>query len=77
MILVREGDSLDCARHEMTKRTEVWSTKILHFNKTDGELCFLSREELNSIAEQRGFSVAVAHTGTYTSNTLFVLKRKD
>lgn len=76
-VLVREGDSSEKRKHERTKWTETWSTRILRFNKTDGELVFLSQDELCAMARVQGFSLSVEKAGRKTSNTLFLLKKEE
>lgn len=56
--------------------TEVWSTKIVGFNKTDGELHFTSTPELQQTARRlgwRSYVLMVAHT----SNTVYILTRPE
>ena len=54
LIIIRDGDSGKAERHKATAMTEVWSTKIVGFNKTDGGLHFTSTPELARIARELG-----------------------
>lgn len=57
--------------------TEVWSTKIVGFNKTDGELHFTSTPELQQTARRLGLEIHTAHTDAHTSNTVYILTRPE
>lgn len=74
-IVIRDGDSGKTGRHRATAMTEVWSTKIVGFNKTDGELHFTSTPELAATARELGMELHAAHKDTRTSNTVYILTR--
>ena len=57
--------------------TELWSTKIVGFNKTDGELHFTSTSELEQTARSFGMELHAAHKDTRTSNTVYILTRQE
>lgn len=75
-IIIRDGNSSNEEGQKVTKWTEIFSTKILRFNKTEGQLFFTSFERITAIAEQNGFKVVehMANDET-TSNEIYVLKR--
>lgn len=75
-IVIRDGDSGRAGRHKATAMTEVWSTKIVGFNKTDGELHFTSTPELAATARRLGMEIHAAHKDTRTSNTVYILARQ-
>ncbi|MCB9018140.1 MAG: MMPL family transporter [Prevotellaceae bacterium] len=75
MIVIRDGDSSKMEKHEVTKMTEIFSTKIFKFNKTEGTLFFTSFERINEVAAKNGFSVDSHDNDHYTSNTIFILRR--
>lgn len=77
VLIVRDGDSSIKDRHESTKNSEKWSTKILKFNKTDGELCFLSRDMLIGIANKKSMNIEIVENHSSTSNTMFIFTHKD
>ncbi len=77
VIIIRDGDSSQSGNHRNTERTEMWSTKYLKFNKSDGDLHFLSREMLFDIAEDSNMSIRIVDSGRRTSNTLFVITHKE
>lgn len=75
ILLIRDGDSSLRERHTRTKQSEKWSTQIIKFNKTTGPLCFLSKEQIEGIAQRNNMNVDVVQSDKRNSNTLFVLKR--
>ncbi len=75
LLIIRDGDADLKERHRNTEQTEFWSTKIIKFNITDGELHFLSRTEIEEVANKNGMSVVVKECDKKTSNTLFILRR--
>ena len=75
MIIVRDGDKKQTKKHKTTQLTEQLSTKIFKFNKTEGELHFSSSDHINSFANLHGLSVKISNNDTYTSNTIYTLKR--
>lgn len=76
MIIVRDGDNQDKDKQWLTNLSEIFSTRILGFNKTKEELCFTSTEKLNTIAEACNMTVESFKNDKYTSNTIFLFKRK-
>lgn len=74
-IIVRDGDNQKGRRHRMTKLTEKFSTKILRFNKTEGELCFTSSAQLKLLADEYGFLLHQMENDSYTSNTIYIFYR--
>lgn len=77
IILVRDGDSCQKKRHALTRLTEIFSTKILHFNKTQCKLCFTSHEQMQAIASECGMEVMQVENDKYTSNTIYIFRRKN
>ncbi len=76
VLIIRDGDSSQERSHGATKSTEKWSTEYVKFNKTDGELHFLTSGMLSEIAENNGANIEVIESGRNTSNTLFLITRK-
>ena len=76
MLILRDGVEELQERHEGTKRTEVLSTKVFSFNKTQNELHFLSRAFIEKWAAEKGLSVEVLDLTKKTSNLIFVLRKK-
>ncbi|MEG1036957.1 MAG: 1-acyl-sn-glycerol-3-phosphate acyltransferase [Mucinivorans sp.] len=74
VLLIRDGDSSIKERHTHTEQSEKWSTRIIKFNKTKGPLCFLSKEQIENIAQLNNMSLEIVECNKHNSNTLFVLK---
>lgn len=77
VILVREGNEEKERRHKITRFTELFSTKILRFNKTkteEGTLFFTSSVELRKIADEYGVTFEMIDQKRLTSNNFFVLR---
>lgn len=77
VLIIRDGDTSQKQSHRNTESTEKWSTEYIKFNKTDGELCFLSRDMICDIAQANGTEVKVVESGKNTSNTLFLITHKQ
>lgn len=75
MLIIRDGVEELQERHKGTKRTEVWSTQIVSFNKTKNELHFLSRAFLEQWATTHNMTVEVIDITTKTSNLIFVMRK--
>jgi len=74
-IIIREGNSDLEERHRGTRLTELFSTKILGFNKTSGKgLSFLSGNLIKEMAASQQMDCIELDNSTFTSNIIFVLK---
>ncbi len=73
-LLIRDGDTSQGERHKKTEETERWSTKIIKFNKTDGALSFMSREQIGGIVKKNGMRMDVVECDDSTSNTLYIIR---
>jgi uncharacterized protein len=76
ILLIREGNADLKARHKGTRLTEFFSVKLLKFNKSTNALNFLSGESIKKIASQKGLSVEIDDDAKYTSNVIFVVRKK-
>lgn len=76
LLIIRDGISELQDRIKGTKRTEVWSTKIMKFNKTQNELHFISRIFLEKFAARHGMRITVLDHTKYTANLIFTLKKE-
>lgn len=77
IIVVRDGDSSKPKRHKLTKLTEVFSTKIVRFNKTQETLSFTSADLMKSFAEKHDLNMQMFDNDAYTSNTIYMFSRKN
>lgn len=75
-IIIREGNKELEERHRGTRLTELFSTKILGFNKTYGNgLSFLSGNLIKNIAKDQKLEFVELDHSKFTSNVIFVLKK--
>ena len=74
LILVRDSDSENAEGQKITALSEVFSTKILRFNRTEGELSFISQSRMEEIARETGLSMKVKANDEITSNTFYILR---
>ena len=77
ILLIREGNSDLKDRHKGTQLTEFFSVKVLRFNKSTNALNFLSGESIKKLASRKGVAVEVADDSKYTSNVIFVIRKKN
>ncbi len=77
ILIIRDGNSELKQRHKGTKLTEFFSTKIVGFNKvTIDKLSFTSKEKILAIVADYNVSVEIIDTTQFTSNILFVIRKK-
>lgn len=77
MIIIRDANADYVKRTKGTKLTEVFSTKILSFNKTNYSLEFTSTSKIKKLAQENGLDVTVIDETKYTSNTIYQLRRRN
>lgn len=75
ILIVRDGVSELADRIKGTKLTELFSTKLLGFNKTQNELHFISRKLIDDFAVRNNMSVQVIDNAKHTANLVFVLRK--
>lgn len=73
LLLIRDGVSDETDRHEWTKKSEKWSTQLIKFNKTTGDLHFLSQEMIEKWASDHGYQLSIDQQSEKSSNMLFIL----
>lgn len=74
-ILIRDGNAEDEKRHLATQQTEKWSTEIVKFNKSEGELHFFSKSDIEDIAKRNNMKFEIVKSQVKTSNTLYKLSK--
>ncbi|MDU1890202.1 MAG: 1-acyl-sn-glycerol-3-phosphate acyltransferase [Dysgonomonas sp.] len=77
MIIVRDGNNEETDKQKVTALSEFFSTKILKFNKTEQELCFLSANQMQDIANEQNMTIENFKNDKYTSNTIFILRKRN
>lgn len=75
LLIVRDGVSEMRHRIEGTKMTEVWSTRIIKFNKTRNELHFISKAFMESFAAEKNMRLELRDFARFTANLTFILKK--
>ena len=76
LIFIRDGITDLEDRHEVTKKTEWFSTKLLGFNKREEDFCFLSTNFIKTFAEKNNLNYTFKQQSPKTSNVLFILQKK-
>lgn len=74
-IIIRDGVSELTERIKGTKMTEVFSTKIFKFNKTQNTLHFISQKLIDDFAARHNMKVTVIDNAKRTANLIFVLEK--
>lgn len=74
-IIIRDGIEDEEQKHGVTKMTEVFSTKLFGFNKTEHELEFLPEARILSFAKEFNLSIERLENKA-SSNVTFVLRKK-
>lgn len=75
-LIIRDGISELKGRIEGTKLTEVFSTKVFGFNKTQNDLHFISRTLIEDFAAQNGLTLTEVDNAKFTANLIFVLQKQ-
>ncbi len=77
-LILRDGNKDEVERHKKTELTEFFSTRLLNFNKTNGNgLSFVSAGLIRATAAAHGLDCEEISDSKITSNTIFVLKKKQ
>ncbi|MCB0699247.1 MAG: 1-acyl-sn-glycerol-3-phosphate acyltransferase [Chitinophagales bacterium] len=76
ILIVRDGVSELKDRIKGTKLTELFSTKIFGFNKTQNDLHFISRKLIDYLASRHNMELTIIDNAKMTANLIFVLKKK-
>jgi hypothetical protein len=76
-LIIRDGVAELQDRIKGTKLTELFSTQIFGFNKTQNELHYISREFIEQFAEKHDMSIEVLDNAKFTANLIFVLRKKN
>lgn len=76
MIVIRDGNTEQKKRHGLTRLTELFSTRLLGFNKAEQALCFLSRERIYGLMAGLQMQVEEKANDRYTSNTIYICRKE-
>ena len=75
VLILRDGVVELKERQQGTALTELFSTKLLRFNKTTNALHFLSQTKLEAFAATQAMGLEVLDETHFTSNLIFVLRK--
>jgi 1-acyl-sn-glycerol-3-phosphate acyltransferase len=75
VLIVREGVTELVERQKGTALTELFSTKLLGFNRTTNKLHFLSGTKLEAFAKERSLALEIIDATKRTSNLVFVFRK--
>lgn len=75
VLILRDGLKDLSRRHKGTWLSELFSTKILGFNKTKNELHFIDSDFIRSWAEGHGLSIRSYDFSKRTSNVIFEMRK--
>ncbi|MBL4653928.1 MAG: 1-acyl-sn-glycerol-3-phosphate acyltransferase [Flavobacteriales bacterium] len=74
MVIVRDADASMQSRTKGTKLTEIFSTKIMNFNKTEHQLEFVSRDFIIEVAKRNKMQVEIVDNTKRTSNITYLIR---
>lgn len=77
IILIRDGITDLEGRHERTRLTEKFSTRLLKFNKASAPLNFFSSKDIVNFARNKNMTYKMIEQSPKTSNVLFILDKKN
>jgi 1-acyl-sn-glycerol-3-phosphate acyltransferase len=72
-IIIRDGNRDKKKKHALTVLSEFFSVKLLHFNKANNALHFLTASALETFARQNGLSFSIVEKSKYSSNGVYLL----
>ena len=75
-IIIRDADADMIKRTKGTKLTELFSTKLLKFNKTNFDLAFISGKKITNLVNENNMEFEVVDNSKFTSNLIYIIKNK-
>jgi 1-acyl-sn-glycerol-3-phosphate acyltransferase len=76
-LIVRDGLKNMNKKHKGTELTELFSTKVFSFNKTNNALHFIDKQFLDDFATQNHLKMRIIDETTFTSNIIAVFSKKE
>lgn len=77
MIIVRDSDAEKVEKQKITRFTEILSTKIFKFNKTEQKLQFPTAKQFHLFAQANDLEIQRKMNDKYTSNQIFIFTKKS
>ncbi|MEN8121050.1 MAG: MMPL family transporter [Bacteroidota bacterium] len=75
IIIIRDADADLEKRTNVTKKTEIQSTKIFKFNKTKYDLTYISGKKISDLAKSNGFICERFDNAKKTSNITYIIRK--
>ena len=75
VILIREGDSSKKSEHKTIINSEIWSTRIIKFNKTEGPLNFIPSDWIKQFAQNNNLNLKIEQCDRKTSQTIYIITK--
>ena len=75
VLIIRDGDADIKQKHGATRLTELFSIKLLKFNKSVSDVNFISGEKLKQWALQANLEIEAVKNQKHTSNVIFALRK--
>lgn len=75
VILIREGDSSKKTEHKTIIKSEIWSTRIIKFNKTEGPLNFISSDWIRQFTKRYNLNLKIEQCDRKTSQTIYIITK--
>jgi 1-acyl-sn-glycerol-3-phosphate acyltransferase len=76
VLIIKDGDALH-ADHSRTNQTEVWSTRIIKFNKSTSHLHFTNHQVLKDFADAAGLSFEFVEQRSGSSNCIWAFHKPE
>lgn len=76
-LIVRDGDSSNTGKHRVTLLTELLSTRVFKFNRTEAPLCFTSGRKIRAMAADCGLLVEEVPNDRFTSNEIYIMRKGE
>ena len=74
VIVLRDG-FVENEGHSGTRLTELFSTRLFGFNKTENELSFMSKSSISKVSQKYGMNIAEMQKDSGTSNQILILRK--
>lgn len=75
VILIREGDSSKKTEHKTIIKSEIWSTRIIKFNKTEEPLNFISSDWIRQFTKRNNLNLRIEQCDRKTSQTIYIITK--
>ncbi|WP_085537173.1 trifunctional MMPL family transporter/lysophospholipid acyltransferase/class I SAM-dependent methyltransferase [Massilibacteroides vaginae] len=77
MLIVRDSDAGKQEKHALTRLTELFSTRLLGFNKKVNALYFPDKAQFVGFAERHNLKMQAFENDKLTSNTIYLFTRQE